>query len=258
MQYKNELTIELPPFQMEILKRAARFKQESPEEWVVRQLNLGYMESWFDTLIRDAAQGALGEVSMIRCERCQVQKLLGKGATLCATCQYDFPEPCTDEVHQQFASFSESDDNTNFHCATCNKWIVREDHAISKHSELQGSQYVKHLQRQYVVPIGEATFDYLQLFVDEVIANSDPEFARRVTVCMVKEHSSINGLNGLEVDDLRIRLETFLEGCGDRVFPDDPQDRLFLTCFITAASRVVDDIKQAVCEQSKIGEVASS
>ena len=258
MQYKNELTIELPPFQMEILKRAARFKQESPEEWVVRQLNLGYMESWFDTLIRDAAQGSLGEVSMIRCERCQVRKLLGKGATLCATCQYDFPEPCTDEVHQQFASFSESDDNTNFHCATCNKWIVREDRAISKHSEAQGSWYVKHLQRQYVVAVGSSTFDYLKLFVDEVIGSSDPQFARRVSVCMFREHSSISGLNGLEIDDLRVRLEDFLEGCEDRVFPEEPKDRLFLSRFISAASDAVNDIKQAVCEQSKIGEVASS
>lgn len=258
MQETYQLTIELPLFQMEILKRAAGYNQVSPEQFILNQLRLGAMERWFDLIIRDAAQGSIAKQSMVRCERCQVEKFLGEGATLCGTCKHEFPGPCSDEVHRQFASLSQSDNNENFHCAICNKWIVREMLAIAESNKSQYEWYANHLKRQYVVPINEETFDYLKLFVDEIIATSNPEFASRLTDCLVKQPSSIDGISGFEVEELRDRLENFLKGCKERTLPDDPSDRLFLTCFISSASQVVGDIKQAVCEQSRIWEYAST
>ena len=260
MQYKNELTIELPPFQMEILKRAARFKQVSPEDFVVGQLNLESMESWLGVVIRDAAQGYMGDTRVIRCQRCQYGRVLGIGATLCGTCQYDYPEACSDEVHQRFASLWQSEAGENFHCGACNKWVVMEKPNDAQVLSSETTSSERHAQRQYVVALGETTFNCLRLFVEDVLPEYDKALASEILVRFNSTNCSIGEINGRDLDSLRKRLENYVEECKNQYIPDscDPETRHNINSFINSASQVIEDIDRSVKDQIKHDEYLNS
>ena len=260
MQYKNELTIELPPFQMEILKRAARFNQVSPEEFAVRQLNLESMESWLGVLIRDAAQGYMGETKEIRCPRCQYVRVLGAGAVLCGPCQHEFPEECSDEVHERFASLWQSEVGENFHCGTCNKWIVINQPTDAQLLDSELASRENHAQRQYVVALGETPFQCLRFYVGEILPEYDMTLAAEVVVRFDSTNRSISGIKGRDIDALRKRLESYVEECKNQHIPDScsAATRFAINHFINDASQAIEDINRSVKDQIRHDEYLSS
>ena len=261
MQKTDQLTIELPIFQMEIIKRAARYNRVSPEHFVRNQLNLESIEGWLNELIGDASQGYIAARVMVRCERCQNHKMLGAGATLCARCRYEFPEECADEAHQAFAGVLQPDNNKNFHCRICNKWVVREDMNLNEPTELELATHRLHMQRRYVVSLGEAPFNCLKFFVENFIAVTDLQLAARISDSMIEDHHIISGLNGLDIDELRDRLENFIQRCREEPSDDDtesPDLQTKIVHFIESASQAIEDINRSVRDQTQIEKPLSS
>ena len=238
MQHTDQLTIELPIFQMEIIKRAAFYNKVSPAQFVVDQLNIESMESWLNTLICDASQGYIAERVSVRCERCQYVKVLGAGATLCGRCQYDFPEPCSDEVHQNFANLWESNDEENFHCGVCNKWIVRED--LTQNESTESEQATNAL---YAVSLSSEPFISLSYFVEVILPETDPDLAARVSLGMISGLSALWCVGRHDIDELRVKFEQYIDFCKKQTPPPYNLNDESGTGFINLATQAIEEIR---------------
>ena len=238
MQKTEQLTIELPAFQMEIIKRAAFYNRVSPAQFVLDQLNIESMESYLNTLIADAAQGYIAERVSVRCERCQYTKVLGAGATTCGRCQYDFPEPCSDEVHQSFANLWESEDEENFHCGICNKWIVRKN--LTPNEQTESDQANNAL---YAVSLSSEPFVSLSYFVEVILPETDPELAARVSDGMIDGLSALWCVGRQDIDDLRDKFEQYIDFCKKQTPPPYNMNDESGTGFISLATRAIEEIR---------------
>ena len=238
MQKTEQLTIELPVFQMEIIKRAAFYNKVSPAQFVLDQLNIESMESWLNTLIADASQGYIAERVSVRCERCQYIKVLGAGATLCGRCQYDFPEPCPDEVHQSFANLWQSEDEENFHCGICNKWIVRED--VTRNESTESDQATNAL---YAVSLSSEPFVSLSYFVEVILPETEPELAARVSEGMINGLSALWCVGRQDIDELREKFEQYIDFCKNQTPPPYNMNAESGTGFINLATQAIEEIR---------------
>ena len=249
MSHLHNLTIRLPTFEMEILRRAAVFQNTTPEQFVVKQLNLSEVQELFDFMIRNASQGYIGAIGNERCARCQWRQPMGAGATLCHYCEHNFPDRCPDELHERFANLSQSDENTSFHCNVCNAWVVVEQISSTSAGASELVPQDETGKKTYRVELEENPFNAVNYFVDRVLGKVKEELAVKLRTHLDKNDFAINDISKAGIHVLTLHMEQFMKHLCDVRPNKDEQFQRFADDFTEDAKSAIESIRRSIEQQ---------
>ena len=249
MSQLHSLTIRLPTFEMEILKRAAVFQNTTPEQFVVKQLNLSEMQELFDFMIRNASQGYIGAIGNERCSRCQWRQPMGAGATLCHYCEHNFPDRCPDELHERFATLSQSDENTSFHCNVCNAWVVVEHISSTTSGTTDLVSQDETGKKTYRVELEDSHFKAVDFFIEQILSRIKNDLADRLRPYLDRDGRAINGITDFELNMLTSHMKGYMDFLSDDGPSGDQSYQKFIDEFTGDAKSAIESIHRSVQEQ---------
>lgn len=251
MTRTHPLTIHLPTFETEILRRAAAFQDITPEQLVVKQLNLENLRELFDYVISNGSQGYMGRLETKRCTRCRLEYLLGEGAQMCHNCEHGFPERCPDEVHEQFASMWQSEPGANFHCGTCNAWVIVSEHQTTQTDSAKPATTPNKQEPTYTVALGYQPYEAVNSLLKGTILRQQRSFAERVSSHLDLTYRSIVGISKDDLNKLEAMLVKVIARLEDRLTDTESQTRHRDAQMLQALRAAVKAIKYAVRRQDR-------
>ena len=193
----------------------------------------------------------MGKLETKRCTRCRWEYLLGEGAQMCHTCEHGFPERCPDEVHEQFASMWQSEPGENFHCGTCNAWVVVSEQQTTKNDVAKPATTPNKQELTYTVALGVQPYEAVNSLLKGIILWKQRSFAERVSSHLDLTYRSIVGIAKDDLEKLVAVLERYIAHLEELTTDTKFQTRHRNAQMLPALRSAVKAIKDAVRLQDR-------